>query len=88
MILEALQIPSWFYGIAVSLLCAFTGFLIGIVTWFLGKLHTDNKNSWTEVKSDIKAMTQGINDLVIVTTKHHERISHHDEEIIELRKKL
>ncbi len=89
------QIPIWFWWFCAVCLAAFIVFLIKIISWFFSKFIDDNKTSWTEITGDLKIITTGINDLKIITTKHQERldhhhlrITHHDEEIIEFRKKL
>ena len=89
------QIPIWFWWFCAVCLASFIVFLIKIISWFFGKFITDNKESWTEITGDLKIITTGINDLKIITTKHqerldhhHTRLNHHDEEIIEFRKKI
>lgn len=89
------QLPVWMWWVIAICLVAFTGALLKIIAWFLGKFIDDNKASWETIKKEVKNLTSGISELVITTTKHEERISHHnsrlnhhDEEINEFRKKI
>lgn len=89
------KLPVWMWWVVAVCLVSFTGALLKIISWFLSKFIDDNKSSWNSIKTEITKLTEGISDLVIVTTKHEERISNHnirlnshDDHINELRKKV
>jgi len=89
------QIPIWFWWFAAVCLVVFIGFLFSIIVWFFNKFIDNNKDSWgeirgsiTDIKEDISLTNKGINDLVIIATKHELRLNHHDQEIIEFRNRI
>ncbi len=89
------QVPVWAWWIGSGCAIGFTVALLRIIAWFLGRFVDENKESWKAIKIDMSTMTEGINSLMIVTTKHQERLDthrdrldHHDEEIIEFRKRI
>ncbi len=73
------QVPVWAWWVGSACVIGFTVGLLRILIWFLSNYITENKESWKEIKIVIQ-------DLVIVTTKHHERLDHHDDEIQDLKK--
>lgn len=87
------QIPLWAWWICVTVFLIFMAALLRIIAWFLKKYTDDNKESWTEIRTGMTKMTDGISNLTLVTTQHGERIQNHHEtlqrhegEILKLRR--
>jgi hypothetical protein len=82
------QIPIWFWWFSAVCLVVFIGFLFKIITWFFSKFIDANEMSWTVIKGDMKILTSSITKLEIDSADHKRRLDHHDEEIIEFRRRI
>ncbi|HEY6950032.1 MAG TPA: hypothetical protein VI146_05425 [Nitrososphaeraceae archaeon] len=82
------KVPIWFWWFSAVCLVVFIGFLFRIITWFFNKFIDSNELSWKVIKEDMATLANNIVELKIDSADHKRRLDHHDEEIIEFRRKI